>query len=318
LEEENAYLRQTLHLPPANRPPLGRGPTGKDRPAGAEATDSAGSPFSSSRDSSSLAGSPPPRRSTGSPDGSIPVSMSPSHSMNILDNSWDDSAVLLSDNPQPTHPSPMMLNEHLYSVSPMAHPTPIKSSHFASYTNAAAGPSRRIDDAYGGQHPHPCTQSSDRGSTTSYAAQHSYSLPGQDLGRSPYMQISNPSPAPFHHPQAPQSEQIMARALHHPQPTFTHGGLHQEQDHQHEPLGRYPSQRHSMSSVHAHDYPRAQDYPRAHFTTSGHPSPHMNSQARSQVTEYMPRASDPTHPNSISNTTRSPYTPDGRTHPPMS
>ncbi|TEB34697.1 hypothetical protein FA13DRAFT_1599439, partial [Coprinellus micaceus] len=32
LEEENAYLRQTLHLPPANRPPLGRGPTGKDRP----------------------------------------------------------------------------------------------------------------------------------------------------------------------------------------------------------------------------------------------------------------------------------------------
>ncbi|KAH9936046.1 hypothetical protein B0H21DRAFT_758734 [Amylocystis lapponica] len=32
LEEENNYLRTTLNLPPANRPPLGKGPTGKDKP----------------------------------------------------------------------------------------------------------------------------------------------------------------------------------------------------------------------------------------------------------------------------------------------
>ncbi|KAF7317038.1 DNA helicase [Mycena chlorophos] len=32
LEEENSYLRQALHLPQANRPPLGKGPTGKDKP----------------------------------------------------------------------------------------------------------------------------------------------------------------------------------------------------------------------------------------------------------------------------------------------
>ncbi|KAI0360047.1 hypothetical protein OH77DRAFT_1434391 [Trametes cingulata] len=32
LEDENNTLRAALHLPPANRPPLGKGPTGKDKP----------------------------------------------------------------------------------------------------------------------------------------------------------------------------------------------------------------------------------------------------------------------------------------------
>ncbi|KAI0649341.1 hypothetical protein C8Q79DRAFT_1007865 [Trametes meyenii] len=32
LEEENNQLRAALNLPPANRPPLGKGPTGKDKP----------------------------------------------------------------------------------------------------------------------------------------------------------------------------------------------------------------------------------------------------------------------------------------------
>ncbi|KAJ6631017.1 hypothetical protein B0H10DRAFT_1692206, partial [Mycena sp. CBHHK59/15] len=32
LEEENSCLRQALNLPQANRPPLGKGPTGKDKP----------------------------------------------------------------------------------------------------------------------------------------------------------------------------------------------------------------------------------------------------------------------------------------------
>ena len=32
LEEENAALRRALNLPPANRPPLGSGPTGKNPP----------------------------------------------------------------------------------------------------------------------------------------------------------------------------------------------------------------------------------------------------------------------------------------------
>ncbi|KAJ7906550.1 hypothetical protein B0H13DRAFT_2333398 [Mycena leptocephala] len=31
LEEENGRLRQALNLPPANRPPMGKGPTGRDK-----------------------------------------------------------------------------------------------------------------------------------------------------------------------------------------------------------------------------------------------------------------------------------------------
>ncbi|KAF9064181.1 hypothetical protein BDP27DRAFT_1230860, partial [Rhodocollybia butyracea] len=36
LEEENDCLRQALNLPPANRPALGKGPTGKDKPRSCE------------------------------------------------------------------------------------------------------------------------------------------------------------------------------------------------------------------------------------------------------------------------------------------
>ncbi|KAJ7936624.1 hypothetical protein B0H13DRAFT_2226791 [Mycena leptocephala] len=32
LEEENTQLRQALNLPPANHLPMGRGPTGRDKP----------------------------------------------------------------------------------------------------------------------------------------------------------------------------------------------------------------------------------------------------------------------------------------------
>ncbi|KIK62540.1 hypothetical protein GYMLUDRAFT_104290, partial [Collybiopsis luxurians FD-317 M1] len=58
LEEENTCLRQALNLPPANRPVLGKGPTGKDKP---KTFDSPGLTPSiiESRDSS---GSPPSTR----------------------------------------------------------------------------------------------------------------------------------------------------------------------------------------------------------------------------------------------------------------
>ncbi|KAF9077897.1 hypothetical protein BDP27DRAFT_1156017, partial [Rhodocollybia butyracea] len=32
LEHENDCLREALHMEPASRPPLGKGPTGKDKP----------------------------------------------------------------------------------------------------------------------------------------------------------------------------------------------------------------------------------------------------------------------------------------------
>ncbi|KIK96461.1 hypothetical protein PAXRUDRAFT_825917 [Paxillus rubicundulus Ve08.2h10] len=62
LEEENNCLRAALNLPPANRLPLGKGPTGKDKPKTLD-NPSLSQPSSKSRDSSPIGESPSPRRS---------------------------------------------------------------------------------------------------------------------------------------------------------------------------------------------------------------------------------------------------------------
>ncbi|KAF8842066.1 hypothetical protein BDN67DRAFT_995818 [Paxillus ammoniavirescens] len=62
LEEENNCLRAALNLPPANRPALGKGPTGKDKPKSLD-NPSLSQSSSKSRDSSPIGESPSPRRS---------------------------------------------------------------------------------------------------------------------------------------------------------------------------------------------------------------------------------------------------------------
>ena len=62
LEEENNCLRAALNLPPANRPTLGKGPTGKDKPKSLD-NPSVSQSTSKSRDSSPIGESPSPRRS---------------------------------------------------------------------------------------------------------------------------------------------------------------------------------------------------------------------------------------------------------------
>lgn len=62
LEEENKTLRAALNLPPANRPTLGKGPTGKDKP----------------KHSSSLSASPPLASSSHSQQDSLPIPQSQS------------------------------------------------------------------------------------------------------------------------------------------------------------------------------------------------------------------------------------------------
>ncbi|PPR02602.1 hypothetical protein CVT24_002173 [Panaeolus cyanescens] len=102
LEEENGCLRQALNLPPSNRPPLGKGPTGKDKPKTFESTlQSFG--VSSSRELSSAptaAPSPVSRASSESPSNTA-VSMSSlsSRPMTVIESgTWNDS-ILLSDPP---------------------------------------------------------------------------------------------------------------------------------------------------------------------------------------------------------------------------
>ncbi|KIM84285.1 hypothetical protein PILCRDRAFT_42551, partial [Piloderma croceum F 1598] len=66
LEEENSALRVALNLPPASRPSLGKGPTGKDRPRPLE-TGSRSYPASAkSRESSNADLDSPPSTRTNS------------------------------------------------------------------------------------------------------------------------------------------------------------------------------------------------------------------------------------------------------------
>ncbi|KAG6373420.1 hypothetical protein JVT61DRAFT_6569 [Boletus reticuloceps] len=62
LEEENNHLRAALNLPPASRPALGKGPTGKDKPKSLD-NPALSQSTSKSRDSSPIGESPSPRRS---------------------------------------------------------------------------------------------------------------------------------------------------------------------------------------------------------------------------------------------------------------
>ncbi|KAI0749484.1 hypothetical protein C8Q80DRAFT_1218642 [Daedaleopsis nitida] len=69
LEEENSALRAALNLPPANRPALGKGPTGKDKPkntAGKSGCNASGLPSMLSS-LASTGGSVPPMSRTESP-----------------------------------------------------------------------------------------------------------------------------------------------------------------------------------------------------------------------------------------------------------
>ncbi|EAU85534.1 hypothetical protein CC1G_06435 [Coprinopsis cinerea okayama7 len=148
LEEENDYLRQALNLPPSNRPPLGRGPTGKDKPKPNPnpPTNPLSTLFqqlqsSSTRETSVFLDSPPSRDSTDSPV-SIPVSMSPSRPMTVLDsNAWSDN--LLVDNVSRTLPPPPITSTSTYHISPITVPSTVKMD-LNVYAASSATPSRNI------------------------------------------------------------------------------------------------------------------------------------------------------------------------------
>ncbi|KIJ66655.1 hypothetical protein HYDPIDRAFT_174069 [Hydnomerulius pinastri MD-312] len=99
LEEENNCLRAALNLPPANRPTLGKGPTGKDRPKSLDNAPLSHSTSSKSRDSSPIGDSPSPRRSeSASPSliGGASMRTPP-----IIEGSnWDD-GFMINDQPPP-------------------------------------------------------------------------------------------------------------------------------------------------------------------------------------------------------------------------
>ncbi|KAF8150769.1 hypothetical protein B0H34DRAFT_666093 [Crassisporium funariophilum] len=176
LEEENSCLRQSLGLQPLNRPPLGRGPTGKDKPKTFDPNNlSLGLP--SSHDSSS-ADSPTSHSSEESPS-AITVSMS-SRPMTVIEsNSWDES-MLLSHQHQQQQQQQQQSEvagslDTSYQLASLSAPLPVKPLQYPSYTNSLPSSSRLLPhDLYTGNpgtsnHHYPHT--SDRPMGGNYGSQ---------------------------------------------------------------------------------------------------------------------------------------------------
>ncbi|TFK72967.1 hypothetical protein BDN72DRAFT_762567 [Pluteus cervinus] len=133
LEEENNCLRQALNLPPANRTPLGKGPTGKDKPKSFETGASQALSFHSGKDSSSPSSPASTRTSSLSP--SAVTSMS-SRSMQVIEGGSWDSSLLLSDQPNVQSPT-----DSSYMPGSMSAPVPTKPLQYSHYSSNSALPS---------------------------------------------------------------------------------------------------------------------------------------------------------------------------------
>ncbi|KAF8742684.1 hypothetical protein AX14_002909 [Amanita brunnescens Koide BX004] len=134
LEEENGYLRQALGLPPSNRPLLGKGPTGKDKPRLDDMTVSSASSVIGMHESgreSSNGGSPSSRTSSLSPSTltlPMPVRSAPA----LGSGSWDDT-ILSNDQHSDLSVSP----SSAYPLA-MSAPPPVKPlHHYASYASGS-------------------------------------------------------------------------------------------------------------------------------------------------------------------------------------
>ncbi|KAF8969259.1 hypothetical protein BDZ97DRAFT_1796815 [Flammula alnicola] len=174
LEEENDCLRSALRLPPSTRPPLGKGPTGKDKAKSFPGSHAQSLGFTSSRESSA-ANSPPSRASSASPSG-ITISMSSSQPMTVIDDgNWNDT-LLLNDHPQRHHhpddvPGPSDMPYHIAPMTaPVAAPLAVKPLQY-SYNHTFPSSSRSLSNSLYAVSPIPYSHSSDRPMGSSYGVQ---------------------------------------------------------------------------------------------------------------------------------------------------
>lgn len=160
LEEENSALRAALNLPPANRAPLGKGPTGKDKPKPQPQQPNTASPSGSSTlppiqflpqvsPTNSLPSMPVSRHDSPSSASTRTHSLSPTTfnstlgqtgSMSGMDSQvWDSSAFMAKDQQEPGPSSA----SSSYTIPPVPGPS---TSHTSAYPSSASRPS--LDEAY--------------------------------------------------------------------------------------------------------------------------------------------------------------------------
>ncbi|KAG2756683.1 hypothetical protein P692DRAFT_20766403 [Suillus brevipes Sb2] len=207
LEEENNCLRAALNLPAANRPSLGKGPTGKDKSKSLETTPvAAQSNSSKSRESSPVAESPSPGRSESASPSVVSGNL---RTPPVMDGHWEESFMMSDQQSQGSHVSSS--SSASYSLRPVPPPMSQKSSHQFTFSNPMPPPRSMISSTHPIQQNY--THTADRPIATGYndmnyllcdvreSAHYPYSY--QPSQFSPDHAMSPPSihPSQNHHPQ---------------------------------------------------------------------------------------------------------------------
>ncbi|KAL1716018.1 hypothetical protein EV715DRAFT_275344 [Schizophyllum commune] len=226
LEDENACLRQALNLPPANRPPLGKGPTGKDKPKTNDHQASQASPtgynaiFTQSRASS--VDSPGSTRTSSMSPNMLPSS---SRAMQVVDGGPWDQAILMNEQQSEVPPS---ATSSSFSLPPLpSSPMPTKNLPQSSYPPYQSGlppppppPRGSISSMQSSTNvyasPQPYAQSvNERPPLSSYASS-SYNVRGDRRSVTDPQGYGQPlSQAQAHHHQQQQQQQAyLSQAAH--------------------------------------------------------------------------------------------------------
>lgn len=196
-------MRQALNLPPANRPPLGKGPTGKDKPKSFDGG-STSHHIQSSRGSSSAESPDSTRTNSLSP--TAMTSSMPSRSSQVLEGSQWDQTIIMTDQQSDM---PGSSTSATFQLPPMSAPLPSKSLQYASYSMPSSSrnsmPSMGYMNSQANQINYP--HSGDRPMGSSYSSQ-GFSMRGELRDESRTQQY-NTYPYQSHdtnmHPQSPPS-----------------------------------------------------------------------------------------------------------------
>ncbi|TFK98680.1 hypothetical protein BDV98DRAFT_533795 [Pterulicium gracile] len=277
LEDENNHLRAALSLPPANRAPLGKGPTGKDKPKGGESsstpvTGTSGGNMISSRESSS-ADSP----SSSTRNGSVsPASVQNSSSLPravpvIQNNNWEQQSLLMNDH----SPEISAASTSSYHLPPMSAPKPVQYNSCPSPVSMTS--SRNSMPTSSSSMYMNYSQSADRPlSSASYTANSNY--PVRDDVRDDPRQYSYSQPA--------FSSSPHETALSNPSPTSPIPPMHTHHPHHH------PQQQ----QHHHHQQQQQQQHQQPHTTHSQHPTHSQHSQHSPHLHHSIHRESTPSLP----------------------
>jgi len=207
LEEENSALRVALNLPPASRPSLGKGPTGKDRPRAIEGGSRSYPSSAKSRESSNADLDSPSSTRTNSLSPSAMTSVRPSpRSAPTLDSggAWDQSLLMGEQHADGQGGSTT------YPLPPVSTSIPQKGVHQYSFSDPNSRSSMGSSMYMGSQQSH-YSPTTDRPMASTYSSgyiardnrdeqQYSYSqaqYPNHDSS----MQSHSPTTSTAHHPQ---------------------------------------------------------------------------------------------------------------------